>query len=352
MNSTGTTLLRVTPEVTVASSESLANLCHICFSSSKDGKALQRCSGCKVLRYCSTTCQKTDWPLHREECKALQAYKTSSNDKGRKSSLIEPGMTVRLLGRLIWERKQKGRDWWNRIESLQSNRDAIETDPSMMDLPIRLAQYLGARPDAQGETNMKELGLTSASQVLDLIGRTTINSFIAYSSDLSTVGIALSTVVAMLNHSCVPNVAIVYPNGPGAKQPMHVVAIRDIEAEEELTTFYIDVADPFPLRQATLQQRYSFECRCPLCLKSKKFLQGNKKAKVEAREALWCGRPNCSGWVSASFHGQESNLCTNCKQPSRLDYEQVAITLREGKEVLEKVKRLVNQGEYYAKVSI
>lgn len=330
----------------MASSESLANLCHVCFFSSKHGKPLQRCSGCKVLRYCSTLCQKADWSSHRDECNALQAYKASSKRKEEQSSLSEPGMTVRLLGRLVWERKRRDQDWWKGIETLQSNREAIASDQSLMDLPLRLAHYLGAKPDMEGEAKLMELGMTSASELLDLIGRTIINSFVAYSSDLSAVGLALSNVVAMLNHSCVPNVAVVYPNGPGVKQPMHVVAIRDIEAEEELTTCYIDVADPFAQRQAILQQRYAFECNCPLCLKSKKALVG-KRAKVEAREALWCGRPNCTGWVAAPSHGQESSLCTNCKQPSRLDYEVVTSLVQKGKDVLLRVEKLVNQGELY-----
>lgn len=30
---------------------------------------IQRCHGCHLAYYCSAACQKTDWPLHREECK-------------------------------------------------------------------------------------------------------------------------------------------------------------------------------------------------------------------------------------------------------------------------------------------
>ncbi|TRM59580.1 hypothetical protein BD626DRAFT_436704, partial [Schizophyllum amplum] len=30
---------------------------------------LQRCSKCKVARYCNKTCQREDWDLHKQDCK-------------------------------------------------------------------------------------------------------------------------------------------------------------------------------------------------------------------------------------------------------------------------------------------
>jgi hypothetical protein len=333
----GTTLLRLQPEVTIASSENLATLCHKCLSISKDGRALQRCSGCKVLRYCSTQCQKADWPSHKQECAALKSFQKSTS-KEKAGTSQEPGTTLRLLGRLIWERKRLGEEWWKGIEALQSNREAMKSDDNLMQLPLRLAYYLGATPDEAGKAKMTDLGLPTAADVLDLVSRATINSIVAYSSDLSAVGVALSTTAAMINHSCIPNVAIVYPNGPGAARPMHVVAIRDLEPGDELTTFYVDVSDPYAQRQKILQQRYSFTCNCRLCRRS-------ARSKLHAVETLWCGRKGCSGWVSAS-DSVEKSFCTVCRQPRTIGPLEVASIIKDGEDVLEKVNSMVNQGQW------
>ena len=40
--------------------------------------AVQRCSGCKMVHYCSTKCQKAHWSEHKAECKAFRAEADSS----------------------------------------------------------------------------------------------------------------------------------------------------------------------------------------------------------------------------------------------------------------------------------
>ncbi|UZJ56143.1 hypothetical protein CBS101457_005463 [Exobasidium rhododendri] len=343
----GTTLLRVLPEVTVPSSESLHTMCHVCFTPSKDGKVLQRCSGCKMIRYCSITCQKADWQAHKQECKALQAFQRHSNaSKGDRKLQREPGMTVRLMARLIWGRKRSGWEWWTGIENLQSNRAIVSSDESLAELPLKLAAYLGADDGTQsGKEKMSDLGFTNASELLDTISRTIINTFVVYTSDLTAVGVALSSSVAMINHSCSPNVAVVYPNGPGAKSPMHVVAIKDLEPGDELTTFYIDVSEPYHLRQKTLQERYSFKCSCSLCVRSERNSLG-KKARVDAREAIWCSQAGCSGWVASptSSAEQSPRTCTICKLECTWDAQEVREALEEGQSILGKVDTLMDQG--------
>ncbi len=84
----GDVLLRVRPEVAVLSTASLEQRCSACYSlpasdasdhhdsasaTPSASSKLQRCSGCKVVRYCSGACQRRDWPTHRDECKALKA---------------------------------------------------------------------------------------------------------------------------------------------------------------------------------------------------------------------------------------------------------------------------------------
>ncbi|WCJ43608.1 Histone-lysine N-methyltransferase ASHR1 [Euphorbia peplus] len=67
--------------------------CDACFSSAN----INKCSGCQVVWYCGSTCQKFEWKLHRLECIAL-----SKLDKERRKSVTP---SIRLMVRLYLRRK-------------------------------------------------------------------------------------------------------------------------------------------------------------------------------------------------------------------------------------------------------
>jgi len=74
-------------------------------------------------------------------------------------------------------------------------------------------------------------------------------------------GFGLAATVAMLNHSCTPNVdADCSANGE-----VVVSALRDVAAGEEFLLSYIDSSEPFEKRQHELMTRYPFCCRCLRC---------------------------------------------------------------------------------------
>ena len=50
-------------------------LCIVC---NKD-KPLQDCSGCNFMKYCSTDCQRADWPRHKTKCKEIKDLLTKVN---------------------------------------------------------------------------------------------------------------------------------------------------------------------------------------------------------------------------------------------------------------------------------
>ncbi|KAG5477833.1 hypothetical protein LSCM1_05135 [Leishmania martiniquensis] len=89
---------------------------------------------------------------------------------------------------------------------------------------------------------------------------------------LHAAGVALYAVAARLNHSCVPNVCFQPTMGPVAAS---VVALRSIEAGEQLFTSYIRVEDfgeqtgaAAARRRRYLKDHYGFDCGCALCLRS------------------------------------------------------------------------------------
>ncbi|KAG7365540.1 cupin-like domain containing protein [Nitzschia inconspicua] len=80
-------------------------------------------------------------------------------------------------------------------------------------------------------------------------------------------GTAHFTVATKMNHSCQPNVIVLYKTrGWGKDHPLvaYCVALRDIAEGEELTICYIDSNDEVEKRQADLAN-YGFACSCEKC---------------------------------------------------------------------------------------
>lgn len=76
------------------------------------------------------------------------------------------------------------------------------------------------------------------------------------------VGNAMYMLASFYNHSCEPNVNIVWKDNAEGK----IVALRDIESEEELRLCYLDASMSYEARQKILYEGYGFHCDCPRCV--------------------------------------------------------------------------------------
>ncbi|KAI0841971.1 hypothetical protein F5Y06DRAFT_292793 [Hypoxylon sp. FL0890] len=45
----------------------------VCFGCGANDVELQKCNQCKMVRYCSKECQRTDWPIHKTVCEARES---------------------------------------------------------------------------------------------------------------------------------------------------------------------------------------------------------------------------------------------------------------------------------------
>lgn len=73
-------------------------------------------------------------------------------------------------------------------------------------------------------------------------------------------GIAFDPTLCSANHSCDPNTSYIF------NQPETLLrAIRPIKKGDEVTMRYIDVTNPYSVRQDELQKKYYFTCHCPKC---------------------------------------------------------------------------------------
>lgn len=74
------------------------------------------------------------------------------------------------------------------------------------------------------------------------------------------LGLWLSPLSSLINHSCTPNAVVVYA---GATLALRSLAF--IPTGTELSISYIDNTDPTSRRQSEVQNRYFFTCTCPSC---------------------------------------------------------------------------------------
>ncbi|RNE95254.1 histone-lysine N-methyltransferase ASHR2 [Trypanosoma conorhini] len=113
-----------------------------------------------------------------------------------------------------------------------------------------------------------------AEHLRDVLLRTKSNSIGYPFNEEETLGWSLQAEICMINHSCVPNAAVVRPKckaGAGACS-MELVARRAIKAGEEVTISYLDVdsyADDVQARRRRLMEDYGFLCCCPKCAPAK-----------------------------------------------------------------------------------
>jgi len=91
-------------------------------------------------------------------------------------------------------------------------------------------------------------------------------------------GTAHFTIATKMNHSCDPNVILLYKTrGWGRDHPLvaYCIALKDISEGEELTICYIDSSESYEKRQEALAN-YGFTCACSKCEKEKNGSKENK----------------------------------------------------------------------------
>lgn len=125
--------------------------------------------------------------------------------------------------------------WWQQVTDMADSpcRLSDEDQQQLGSLALALAQYLGG-PEIIQQLLGDDLDHNALTRLLlALADKFGINSFSLTSPDLSNIGVAICPTVALINHDCSPNCAVVFPDGP--EKDMHVVAFRPIEAGEEVS---------------------------------------------------------------------------------------------------------------------
>ncbi|KDE06515.1 hypothetical protein MVLG_03166 [Microbotryum lychnidis-dioicae p1A1 Lamole] len=285
----GTTLLNTKPFLSLLDNANLRLRCSTCHVNEMEmnvKQALLQCSGCRVVRYCSKACQKSDWKDHKPECDAMNRWKVQGTERSTASKSSEfPDTRIRALARVLWKFDKEGKVAQDEFASLYAGdylKDEIteENGSWLMSLngfvtPAKLREHI-----------------PSVEAWKKICAQYDLNSFALTTPYLDTVGVSISPLVALFNHSCQANAVIVFPSVPSpSKNPayMRVVAIRPIKEGEEVVTSYVDPLLTRGRRRKELRERYGFECCCAVC----------EKVGVDKRERVFCknGAKGCEGEI-------------------------------------------------------
>ncbi|KAI0287197.1 SET domain-containing protein [Russula brevipes] len=324
----GGTIFSTKPPVYVLSTKNLEHLCSSCVSPAPPA-GLKRCTRCKSVWYCDAACQSIDWALHKKECAAMQRWAAGAPSP----DVAIPAEPIRCLGRVLWGKQKRGLNsvWTREVDAMQSHRTSLppEAAESHTHLAHAVIRYLGLTAPEE----LVPFGIDSAAGIVDLVSRFATNSITLTSPSLAPLGVCVSPLVALVNHSCDPNAVAVFPRSSkdhASQEPeVQVIAIRDISPGEEVFTSYIDTTLPRDQRQAALSATYNFSCQCQLC---------SQPPEPDPREAIACPK-DCGG--ACLFPSEEDPLtrCVNCKSAVS-STDAVLDALRIGQEALQKATQL------------
>ncbi|TPX60810.1 hypothetical protein PhCBS80983_g01542 [Powellomyces hirtus] len=124
----------------------------------------------------------------------------------------------------------------------------------------------------------------SGPDMLDLLCRFSCNSISVSDEELVNIGVGVFPTLALVNHSCTPNAAIIFAGSKGVLR-----TIKEVGAGEELFQSYMEIAEPRYVRHKELKDTYFFDCACPVCTLHKQ--------SPDPRTTYICKRPGCAGVI-------------------------------------------------------
>ncbi|PKI82960.1 hypothetical protein MVES_003145 [Malassezia vespertilionis] len=266
----GDVLLRTTPHVSVLHTNQVQDRCYYCF------------------RKRPIPLDAWDAARHCDECGALQRWASAARDAGQAS--VDPGADVRALAQMLWQRRHHGThsNWWQQYSAMEA-RPTEDADAAQ--LAFQLARFVSM--DADPATSLRAFECPDAESLLSMIGAYTANAFMLSDPQLDPIGVSISPVAALCNHSCTPNAVVVFPSSSSSRT-MQLVSLKPIRSGEQVWTSYVDLMDTYAHRQHMLQARYMFTCSCPLCT----LTTCGAPHWTDPRTSLWCRVPGCRGFVA------------------------------------------------------
>lgn len=111
-----------------------------------------------------------------------------------------------------------------------------------------------------------------------------INSLTLVSAAFDQLGMTFDPSLALLNHSCNPNAAVLFDQNVAC-----VRSIRDIKKGEQVTISYVDNTYKRSTRRSQLRAQYYFDCHCEGCEPKDNVFTG--------RDSWLCEDENCKALI-------------------------------------------------------
>ncbi|KAG1927305.1 N-lysine methyltransferase SMYD2-B isoform X1 [Pimephales promelas] len=272
-------------------------ICEQCFTRKK---GLARCGKCKKAFYCNVNCQKKNWSMHKLECHAMCTFGESWC----------PSETVRLVARIIARlRDQKERSPSEKLLVLKDMEDHME------DLDNEKREMTEAHIAGLHHFYSKHMDFPDHQALLTLFSQVHCNGFTVEDEELSNLGLAIFPDIALMNHSCCPNVIITY-RGVNAE----VRAVQEISPGEEIYISYIDLLYPTEDRIEKLRDIYYFSCDCKECttksmdkVKMKMRKLGDKISQKDTRDMVRYARKTMEDFRGAKHEKSPAELLEMCE---------------------------------------
>ncbi|KAL0238269.1 hypothetical protein GEMRC1_012742 [Eukaryota sp. GEM-RC1] len=218
-------------------------VCEYCFTRSRSNTLLMRCSRCKSAYYCSTTCQKLDYQLHKLECNTGSLSKLLN--RTRDSAAV---LALRILLR-------------KDVPPLGLTNEGSFEDV----LSLCSADLLGSSSPSKIDHITSSVGHAlpehvSSSKIRKILKRIGCNAFTITNEELVPLGAGMFPAASYANHSCTPNACFMFKGTQIA-----LIAIKDILEGEEVTVNYVPLIEPLSLRRENIRKHFNFICRCDRC---------------------------------------------------------------------------------------
>jgi ferredoxin len=235
------------------------------------------CTGCRKVRYCTRACQAKAWKReHKYECKVISVPGRPDLPHGVRAA-------IKLLGRLQADPEGKDESLLDilqfkpasdgkALEWIHAHQEQKWEDFNM--LAYGAWKYCGEpkheKIDFQSVCRAFFFNVSllqnqqyppNSSKNLTTILQINCNTIsLASPLDDVSLGLGFDNIVCSANHSCDPNLFVVF------NQPQLLIrALKPIRKGDELFIKYVDTTNPFSVRQAELSSQYLFSCHCPKC---------------------------------------------------------------------------------------
>ncbi|KAH8591943.1 hypothetical protein B0O99DRAFT_259171 [Bisporella sp. PMI_857] len=232
----GDDIVRIDEPYLIVVEKAALNL--VCSQCLHEKEKLQRCTGCKVVYYCSRACQSIAWRGgHKLECPIYQRLPD-----------VLPTEVRGVMGLLL--KKKFGLKPDLQWISLEGHAPALRRTGRWDDIVLQ----------AKAAVEFSGSPARCIETAVELLCRMAANAFRVTLPEATETGLCFEPVLAMANHDCDPNAFVMFDG-----RKVFLRALNPIKQGEQIFISYIDTVLPRDTRLADLQASYFFTCTCHKC---------------------------------------------------------------------------------------